>query len=101
MQRRPHSRKGPPLSSAHRETARHVGREARPEVKAGPGRPAGVAKHLSVDTRSVVGVAGVEDWPADFGAPLVLVVGLVGADDVVLAHRPFDREGVIGDVRGK
>ena len=82
--------------TAHWKTAPHVGRDACPEVRAGPGRLAGVAKHLSADTCSVVGLAGVEDWPADFGAPLVLVPGFAGADDVVLANRPFDGEGVIG-----
>ena len=37
----------------------------------------------------------VEDGPADLGAPLVLVHGLVWTDHVVLAYRAFDREGMI------
>src|SRR6478609_6943827 len=46
----------------------------------------------------VRGVAGVEDRPSDLGAPLLFIAGFVGADGVVLAYRPVDREGVIGDV---
>jgi hypothetical protein len=40
----------------------------------------------------------VEYWPSDFGAPLVLVCGLVGPDHVVLADGPLDTEGLLGDV---
>ena len=45
--------------------------------------------------------AGVEDGPPDLGAPLALIMGLVGTDDVVLTDGAFDAEGVLGDVGGE
>lgn len=46
----------------------------------------------------VRGLARVEDRPPDLGPPLRFLAGFVKADRVVLADRPFDREGVVGDV---
>ena len=49
----------------------------------------------------VRGLAGVEDRPSDLGPPLRFLAGFVRADGVVLADRPLDCEGVIGDVGGE
>jgi hypothetical protein len=47
------------------------------------------------------GAAGLEDRPADLSPPLGGVGRVVLADEVVLADRPGDREGVAGHVRGQ
>src|ERR1700751_2990241 len=44
--------------------------------------------------------AGVEDRPADLGAPLVLVGGAVPVGQVVLADRPVHGQRVLGHVAG-
>ena len=43
----------------------------------------------------------MEDGPADFGLPQRLVWGIGGADEVVLANRPVDRERVPSHVVGE
>src|SRR5258708_3751350 len=42
--------------------------------------------------------AGLEDRPADFGAPAALVFGVSRAHKEVLPERAIDGQGVLGDV---
>src|SRR5579875_3803160 len=54
---------------------------------------------LTVDL--VRGRDGSEDRPANFGVPPGRVGGVVVADEIVLANRPVDRDGVAGNVGGE
>src|SRR5260370_5663913 len=44
---------------------------------------------------------GLEGWTPNFGLPQRLVWGVGGADEVVLANRPVDRERMLRHISGE